>query len=94
MVSCFLSCKDQMHWLESCIPGEYTGQCRVTLITDVAKSYCMVMTTLLVMCPKCGGRQKTQPKKIKGSIKRCVYCGHSFVIHSLEKERILAVMHC
>jgi hypothetical protein len=47
---------------------------------------------LLVMCPKCGGRQKTAPKQIAGSVKNCVYCGRSFVIHSLNKERIVAVL--
>ena len=45
--------------------------------------------TLLVMCPNCGGRQKTNPKVISGSVKRCVYCGKSFVIHSMNKDRIL-----
>ena len=47
---------------------------------------------LLVMCPKCGGRQKTNPQRIMNSVKRCVYCGRSFVIHSLQKERILSVV--
>jgi len=45
--------------------------------------------TLLVMCPNCGGRQKTNPKVVSGSVKRCVYCGKSFVIHSMRKDRIL-----
>ncbi|MFH0870288.1 MAG: hypothetical protein V1866_04500 [archaeon] len=44
---------------------------------------------LLVMCPKCGNRQKTNPKVVLGSVKRCVYCGHSFVIHSSQKDRIV-----
>ena len=48
------------------------------------------MIELLVKCPKCGHNQKTQPRKVINSVKRCVYCGHSFVIHSLQKERIVA----
>ncbi|MBN2142965.1 hypothetical protein JW711_06580 [Candidatus Woesearchaeota archaeon] len=47
---------------------------------------------LVVMCPKCGGKQKTNPRRVSGSVKKCVFCGHSFVIHSLEKDRILAVL--
>ncbi|MBN1792200.1 hypothetical protein JW826_00740 [Candidatus Woesearchaeota archaeon] len=47
---------------------------------------------LLVMCPKCGGRQKTNPKQVSGSVKRCVFCGKSFVIHSLQKDRIVSVV--
>ena len=45
--------------------------------------------TLLVMCPQCGNRQKTQPQKVMGAVKKCVYCGRSFVIHSAAKDRII-----
>jgi uncharacterized Zn finger protein len=50
---------------------------------------------LIVRCPKCGKDQKTDPRlKKKGDIiskvKRCVYCGHSFKIHSsIDKSRIV-----
>jgi Zn ribbon nucleic-acid-binding protein len=41
---------------------------------------------LLVMCPKCKNRQKTNPKKVASSVKTCVYCGHRFRIHSDQKK--------
>ncbi|HJX05732.1 MAG TPA: hypothetical protein VJ461_03410 [Candidatus Nanoarchaeia archaeon] len=45
---------------------------------------------LIVICPKCKNRQKTNPKKVASSIKTCVYCGHRFKIHSnLKKSRIV-----
>ena len=47
------------------------------------------MFQLLVKCPRCGNSQKTQPRKVMNSVKRCVYCGHAFVIHSAQKERIV-----
>jgi len=47
---------------------------------------------LLVMCPRCGNQQKTNPKVVLGSVKKCVYCGHSFVIHSSQKDRIVKLI--
>jgi len=45
---------------------------------------------LIVICPKCKNKQKTNPKKIASSIKTCVYCGHRFKIHiNLKKSRIV-----
>jgi hypothetical protein len=51
---------------------------------------------LKVSCPKCKKLQNYDPKPIKAGnsitdkIKRCVYCGHSFKIHSnQEKSRII-----
>jgi hypothetical protein len=39
---------------------------------------------LLLQCPKCKNRMKADPKA--GSLtekkKRCVYCGHTFKIHT------------
>lgn len=55
------------------------------------------MHVLIVRCPKCGKDQKTMPNiKKRGDIttkvKRCVYCGHSFKIHSsLPRSRIVSV---
>lgn len=49
----------------------------------------------IVRCNKCGHEQKTNPDvKKKGGItskvKRCVYCGHSFRIHSsIDNTRIV-----
>jgi hypothetical protein len=42
---------------------------------------------LIVRCPKCGKDQRTDPRTekqgdITKKVKRCVYCGHSFKIHS------------
>lgn len=53
------------------------------------------MFMLIVRCPKCGRDQKTNPiiKKegdMTSKVKRCVYCGHSFKIHSsIDKSRIV-----
>jgi len=52
---------------------------------------------LKVSCPKCKKTQNYDPKPLKNisdsitnKIKRCVYCGHSFKIHSnQEKSRIV-----
>jgi hypothetical protein len=50
---------------------------------------------LIVRCPKCGRDQRTDPRIKSGEdltnkVKRCVYCGHSFKIHSsLPKSRIV-----
>jgi uncharacterized Zn finger protein len=50
---------------------------------------------LIVRCPKCGKDQKTNPilkntGDVTSKVKRCVYCGHSFKIHSsIEKTRII-----
>ena len=41
---------------------------------------------LIVICPKCKHRQKTNPKNVMTSIKTCVYCGHRFKIHSTPKK--------
>jgi len=41
---------------------------------------------LIVICPKCKHRQKTNPKRIAVSIKTCVYCGHRFKIHTNSKK--------
>jgi len=55
------------------------------------------MSVLIVRCPKCGKDQKTMPHianqgDITKKVKRCVYCGHSFKIHSsLPKSRIVSV---
>lgn len=46
---------------------------------------------LLVRCPKCHHDQKCDPRagNISDKVKRCVYCGHSFKIHSDQvKSRI------
>ena len=56
------------------------------------------MGALIVKCPKCGKNQRTMPRKrIKDSVKKCVFCGKSFKVHShidklsriveVEKER-------
>ncbi|MFA6074095.1 MAG: hypothetical protein WC758_08310 [Candidatus Woesearchaeota archaeon] len=42
---------------------------------------------LIVRCPKCGKDQRTAPiikqeGDLTKKVKRCVYCGHSFKIHS------------
>jgi len=42
---------------------------------------------LIVRCPKCGKDQKTAPNieklgDLTKKVKRCVYCGRSFKIHS------------
>jgi hypothetical protein len=49
---------------------------------------------LLVRCPRCGHDQKYWPKvAITRAKKRCVYCGHTFLVHaSLPKNRIIEVM--
>jgi len=50
---------------------------------------------LVVRCPKCGNEQRTAPRvkkhgDVPKKVKRCVYCGFSFKIHSnLEKSRIV-----
>ena len=50
---------------------------------------------LIVRCPKCGHDQRTDPKveklgDVTKKVKRCVYCGHSFRIHSnMDKSRIV-----
>lgn len=50
---------------------------------------------LVVKCPKCGHNQKTDPKVVATGdltkkVKKCVYCGHSFKIHSnIDKSRIV-----
>ncbi|MBN2052317.1 hypothetical protein JW756_02335 [Candidatus Woesearchaeota archaeon] len=41
---------------------------------------------LVVICPKCKNKQKTNPKVVASSIKTCVYCGHRFKIHSNQKK--------
>jgi len=52
---------------------------------------------LVVKCPRCKNDQKTDPRieklgDITKKVKRCVYCGHSFKIHSkLPKSRIVKV---
>ncbi|MGV8163024.1 MAG: hypothetical protein ACP5N2_06860 [Candidatus Nanoarchaeia archaeon] len=52
---------------------------------------------LIVRCPKCGKDQRTAPivkreGDLTNKVKRCVYCGHSFKIHSsLAKSRIVKV---
>ncbi len=52
---------------------------------------------LIVRCPKCGKDQRTDPKLVKEGdvtkkIKSCVYCGHSFKIHStIDATRIVKV---
>ena len=45
----------------------------------------------LVQCPGCGQQMKTRPrKKVKDSVKRCVYCGKSFKIHcNVNSSRIV-----
>jgi Zn ribbon nucleic-acid-binding protein len=42
---------------------------------------------LIVRCPHCGKDQRTDPRitnlgDLTKKVKRCVYCGHSFRIHS------------
>ena len=37
---------------------------------------------LTVKCPSCGHEQKTDPKNVSKSVKRCVYCGKSFKVHT------------
>jgi len=47
---------------------------------------------LTVKCPKCKHDMKYMPSKgdITKKVKRCVYCGHSFRVHSsLKKSRIV-----
>jgi len=35
------------------------------------------------MCPKCGNKMLCNPRGLPvKKVKRCVYCGHSFTIHS------------
>jgi ribosomal protein S27E len=49
---------------------------------------------LKVKCPKCGKEQNYLPRPgmITEKSKRCVYCGHTFKIHSnQEKSRIIKV---
>lgn len=52
---------------------------------------------IIVKCPHCGNTQRTAPKveqrgDITKKVKRCVYCGHSFKIHSnLDKSRIIKI---
>ncbi len=46
---------------------------------------------LIVRCPHCGKGQKTNPiiKKqgdMTSKVKKCVYCGHSFKIHSSQES--------
>jgi len=55
------------------------------------------MTMIIVRCPKCKNVMKYQPMKYTGNVltakkKRCVYCGHTFKIHSDEKKsRIIKI---
>ncbi|MBN2459647.1 hypothetical protein JXB28_05155 [Candidatus Woesearchaeota archaeon] len=45
---------------------------------------------LIVLCPKCGHQQKTNPQKVISAVKTCVYCGHRFKIHSsIKKSRVV-----
>jgi ribosomal protein S27E len=37
---------------------------------------------LLVQCPHCKNRMKTNPKDPSKASKKCVYCGKTFKIHS------------
>jgi hypothetical protein len=49
---------------------------------------------IIVKCPKCKHDMKYDPKPgmITSKSKRCVYCGHTFKIHSdLEKSKIVRV---
>lgn len=49
---------------------------------------------MIVKCPKCKHNMKYSPKRgeISNKSKRCVYCGHTFKIHSdLEKSRIIKI---
>jgi len=50
---------------------------------------------LTVKCPKCGHLQKYIPKNFEDfsqKKKRCVYCGHSFLIHKqVNESRIVSV---
>jgi len=45
----------------------------------------------LVKCPKCGKEMKCSPRtEINTAVKKCVYCGRSFKIHSnIRKSRIV-----
>lgn len=47
------------------------------------------MKMFLVKCPKCKNNMKYQPKN-ELKKKRCVYCGHTFTVHSnIKKSRIV-----
>ncbi|MFH1506615.1 MAG: hypothetical protein ABIE94_06560 [archaeon] len=49
---------------------------------------------LIVQCPRCKHRMKYQPMggEITSKVKRCVYCGYSFKVHSsLKTDRIVKV---
>ena len=49
---------------------------------------------LKVSCPKCKHQMNYDPKpgSITDKIKRCVYCGHSFKVHSNpDNSRIVSV---
>lgn len=49
---------------------------------------------IIVKCPKCKHNMNYMPKPgmITEKSKRCVYCGHTFKVHSnLEKNRIVKI---
>jgi acetyl-CoA carboxylase beta subunit len=50
---------------------------------------------LVVKCPNCGRNMKTQPRggDVTTKVKKCVYCGKSFKIHSsMRKSQIVDVL--
>lgn len=50
---------------------------------------------LLVRCTRCGHDMKYQPTpgSLSEKSKRCVYCGHTFKVHTnLEQSRIINVV--
>jgi len=48
-----------------------------------------MIKTFLLLCPKCGNRMKYQTENPTKKIKKCVYCGKSFTIHTPQKTQIL-----
>ena len=48
------------------------------------------MTKYLVKCPKCGKEMTTEPKFLRTSIKKCVYCGKLFRVYkNVNKNQII-----
>jgi hypothetical protein len=58
-----------------------TGQVRDVFLRRVhSRSY--FMTKLFVRCPSCGNHMRSDPRNVLTAVKRCVYCGTSFKIHT------------
>jgi len=67
------------------------------VITKLFEEKKLTKVMIIVKCPNCGNTQKTDPRVEKQGdltkkVKRCVYCGKSFKIHSNQtKSRILKI---